>query len=224
MNSTIETLHSILPGHLEPLGRGNEMPSTWVPYQVPTSTLFPYRRTIEAMYSAYPGYHDKDHDPKHIFRGMVLSLQLARIFQGYGQPVNEYELLWSFALHDAGSNHHDMPDHGDRGAALVAPLVRAKLSPLSAERIIANVKWHNKPPQNVPPDVFTLEHLIMRTADTLELLRLDDGREIRFLTGAALPLVSVAEDLIRKTELFSLQYPFDHVAGVAERMGLLVAK
>jgi hypothetical protein len=210
----ILNLHTRFSGDLSESG----VPQ-WNNYPVSVKEFFPYRSVIEACYQSISSFSIEPHDQPHIFRGQILGLQQCRHYQKLGYTVNEPVLLWSFAFHDVGSNHDE--DHGDRGADLIAPFVTSWFPETMSKQILDNVRWHNKAPIDVPDSVWTLEHIIMRVADTLELLRIHDGRTIYLLTEEAQRLIPLAENLINRTTNLSGGNMFDTIMTAAREIGLV---
>jgi hypothetical protein len=195
----------------------------WEVYPVSVVKLLPYQIIVEDLYRTLLTGHDEHHDPKHIFRSQILALQLSRPDFPLGRNVNETILLWSLALHDVGSNHHDNPDHGMLGAKLIKPFIRYPwFIAEEAEQILSNVEWHNKSPFQIPDSAWTTELRILKDADALELLRMHDGRRIELSRQAQL-LTTLAGELIYRTENVSTGSDFNVVTQAAVDMGLLVA-
>jgi len=199
----------------------------WENYPVSVEEVLPYRDVIEKIYDTFPSEHDSDHDSGHILRTLIYALKLSRYYEGQGYEVDEEVLTWSVILHDIKSNHHedreDPDNHGFMGAVYVEPFVKSGFTPDKARQITENVRWHNKPPNAVPAEVATIEHLILRAADSLELGRMKEERTIIVFVDEARQMAPFAEQLIAQTVYQFQGNTFDNITRAALDAGLLVA-
>jgi hypothetical protein len=195
----------------------------WSDYPVKVDELSGYQRIIQAFYGDSGVNHDKHHGQDHILRGCIHTLKLSKYFQGHGVQLDPVVAIWSYLFHDVGSNHFDMPDHGDRGANIIKSIISSEYPSHQARQIISNVQWHNKPLESIPSEVLTIEHAIMRTADSLELFRLRDDRDIKLILGEAIGLAPLAEEFICRTTMNEQGKEFDSVLKTALEIGLVVA-
>ena len=181
-----------------------------------------YQSIIEGLYGQYK---DPFHDISHITRALILaSLQIDQA-RKRGKQVDTAVINWSVILHDVGINSHDIPDHGDVGAILITPFVRASplFTPQQAEHIITNVRWHNKPHNIIPHEVLTHEFSIVTNADALDLVRMGDGRVIYLTSREVLGLGKVAQQLFEKTAEVTRGGEFDSIMNAASELGLVIA-
>lgn len=208
----------------------------WRECRIDASALRPFQTVIEALYRQHK---DRRHDICHITRGLVLASMLIKREELYldlietqthaaarGGNPDRLVVNWSMVLHDVGTNEHDIPDHGDLGADIVTPWVRASplFTPDQTEHIITNVRWHNKPHEQIPFEVRTYEFGIFTNADALDLVRMEDERTI--ILGPrtiGLRIGEVAQSLFEKTKNLPYGHEFDGVIDAADELGLLIA-
>jgi hypothetical protein len=191
-------------------------------YRMDESLFRSFQGMIEGMYGTPV---DSYHDVLHITRGLVLTTPLIGHRENRGVEIDKTVVFWSMVLHDVGSNGQDSPDHGQVGAALIAPFVRVSpfFTPQQAEQIIANVQWHNKPFRQIPIEIHTPEFAIFTNADALELVRMEDGRNITLTQRYAWGFTHIAQELFEKTKNAPKGREFDTVMSVACEMGLVIA-
>lgn len=200
----------------EPSGIGS-----WRELGVTAEGLRPYKPVIVTLYQGKETDGDGKHDASHISRVLVLAAVSSASLIREGTPVNTDVVDWSIVLHDAKSNHHEVPDHGEEAADFFAPLLRDGFDGSIAQHIENVIRWHTKPHAAIPEEVRTPEFLIVTGSDALDLVRMEDGREIVLPTAIAWNLRRAAQVLYERSTMTQAGDAFEDVLAAAEEIGLL---
>lgn len=200
----------------EPNGIGS-----WRELGVTAEDLRQHKPVIVWLYQGKETDGDGKHDIGHIARVLVLGRVASAYIGRQGISVNTSVVDWSIILHDAKSNHHKTPDHGEEAAKYFAPLLRKGFEGNTAQHIENIIRWHTKGHIRVPEEIRTPEFLIVTGADALDLVRMEDGREIVIPTAIAWELRRAAQTLYQRSATRQTDDAFEDVLSAAEKIGLL---
>lgn len=213
MQFSLELEYGIAP---EPVGI-----ESWRDLGVTASDLQQYKHAVEWWYKGKEADGDGKHDVGHITRVLVLAAVSAAHVSSQGISVNPEVVYWAIVLHDAKSNHHDVSDHGEEAADFFAPLLQKRFDQITARHIESIIRWHNKKIVAVPEEIQTPEFLIVTGADALDLVRMEDEREIVVPTVVAWELRRAAQVLYQRSMMKQTGDAFEDVLCAAEAIGLL---
>lgn len=167
--------------------------------------------------------HDSEvHGVDHMARVFILQELICQQLEAEGVKVNRTATRYAAMAHDVGrlDEGRDL-DHGRRSAAWMKQHLTDKLSPEDLDTATYIVHWH-VPPDNEAP-VMTTELQVLKDADGLDRVRLDDLNPSYLRTAAAKNLVQIAEDLERLSHTDTKFPPdFDDVLSAAKDLGLVV--
>lgn len=173
-----------------------------IDYARSVARLRRFKPVIELFYGPEAKHHkDEYHREDHVLRVLVHALVLTEQAKKKGVEVDEDVVVMLAVLHDVGSNGDDNPDHGDRGAAMLRLFKPDAMTDEAWEKVILGIQYHNKDEHKgqIPIEAWSTELIILKDADALDLVRMEDGREIHFLTQQAKDMLPAVEEFYRKS-------------------------
>jgi uncharacterized protein len=162
------------------------------------------------------------HGVGHLTRVFILQELICNQLEAEGVTINRQALRYASAAHDVG-RHDDGtdPQHGQRSAKWIHDTLANQMSPETLDVATYIVHWHVPSDDEAP--VMTTELKILKDADALDRVRLNDLNPKYLRTEAAKGLIDIARQLYTLSQPInpsSQKEYFETVLRAAKQLGL----
>jgi len=148
---------------------------------------------------------DDSHGMKHALNTLSYAMAIAdRLKENRGVDIDRHALAAAALMHDIGrENIFFDPGHGERGAERAGDILAELDAPWDREKIMRLITLHDE--EEVDESSESVELIILRDADKLELLRIGPGYLDlgRLATGEA---VSLVEEVLARYDTGTDEY------------------
>lgn len=166
--------------------------------------------------------HDSTiHGIGHLTRVFILQELISNQLVRDGEILNQQALRWAAISHDVGRVDDGLdPQHGRRSAQWMHENLREAMSPETLDIATYIVRWHV--PNDWEAPKMTLELQILKDADALDRVRLDDLDPAFLRTNPSQELIDIAQQLcdLSLTENIPKE-TFDSVLTAARKLNLV---
>lgn len=178
-------------------------------------------RTFEPQQS-WLAHDSYIHGVDHMARVFILQELICDQLEVQGIQVNREAVRWAAMAHDVGRVDDGLDlEHGRRSAEWIRNDFAKRIPPDVLDVVTYIVHWHVPSDSEAP--VMTIELQVLKDADALDRVRIND-LDTRYLrTDAATSFVPVAEELFNLYEAQDADSPFESVVKAAQMIGVVAA-